>query len=238
MKNLEMIKELELEVTLAQVSNEEGRQIVAKACDELYGIIEEGLYNKYGSSAINDAFADLCTGDFAEPFMCEQKKDKFQFYKKIYIENITTEESKKGNLNDFIDLTKKEGGCTFNLNTSEINPERGYAVAMANRELVIDNLTPEILKGYIEFNIDKLADVDYFIGSWASDGKVYLDTVNIVNNLEDAIIIGMNNDQLAIFDLSLGKEIKLPGRQTSGTNTQNSTYNKIKVSQLIGSLSK
>ena len=88
MKNLEKIKELELAVMSAQVSNEEGRQIVVKACDNLYDIIEEGLYNQYGQSAVNDAFSDLCAGNFAEPFMCEQKKGKFQFYKKIYVENI------------------------------------------------------------------------------------------------------------------------------------------------------
>ena len=85
MDYLEAIKELELEVKSAQVSNEEGRLTVAKACDKLYDMMEEALYNQYGDSAINDAFSDLCKGNFSEPFTCEQKKNKFQFYKKIYI---------------------------------------------------------------------------------------------------------------------------------------------------------
>ncbi|MDC0009174.1 hypothetical protein OAE03_01485 [Winogradskyella sp.] len=85
MDYLEAIKELELEVKSAQVSNEEGRLTVAKACDKLYDMMEGTLYNRYGDSAINDAFLDLCKGNFSEPFTCERKKDKFQFYKKIYI---------------------------------------------------------------------------------------------------------------------------------------------------------
>ena len=85
MDYLEKVNELDLEVTSAQVSNEEGRLTVAKACDRLYDMMEEVLYNQYGDSAINDAFSDLCKGNFSEPFTCEQKKDKFQFYKKIYI---------------------------------------------------------------------------------------------------------------------------------------------------------
>jgi ketol-acid reductoisomerase len=83
MKNL--ITELENEVKNAQTPTVNGRQIVANACKKLYEAIEECLYNKYGEEAIKDAYKDLCNGNFAEPFLCEQKKQKFELYKNIYL---------------------------------------------------------------------------------------------------------------------------------------------------------
>lgn len=88
MKTLEKLTELESQVNEAKTYNAEGRQIVANSCKELYNLVEEGFYNQYGEEAINDAYADLCNGNFAEPFMCEQKKSRFLLYKKIYTENI------------------------------------------------------------------------------------------------------------------------------------------------------
>jgi pseudouridine-5'-phosphate glycosidase len=80
MKNLETLKE---QVRLAKTANSEGRQLVANSCKELYNIIEEDLYNKYGEVAVNDAYKDLCNGNFAEPFLCEKMKEKFELYANI-----------------------------------------------------------------------------------------------------------------------------------------------------------
>lgn len=85
---VEKIERLKNEVKEAKTPTTEGRQTVANNCKELYNIIEAGLYEKYGEDAINDAYNDLCNGNFAEPFMCEQKKDKFTLYANIYISKI------------------------------------------------------------------------------------------------------------------------------------------------------
>ena len=89
MKTLEnKIQELEIAVIGAKTFNADGRQIVVNSCKDLYDLIEEGLYNKYGEGAIADAYEDLCKGNFAEPFMCEQKKSKFTLYKTIFADKI------------------------------------------------------------------------------------------------------------------------------------------------------
>ena len=85
---VEKIKKLKNEVEEAQTPTAEGRQVVANNSKELYNTIEKGLYEKYGEDAIKDAYSDLCEGNFAEPFMCEQKKGKFELYKTIYINNV------------------------------------------------------------------------------------------------------------------------------------------------------
>lgn len=88
MKTATRIKELKVNVMSANTANAIERQVIVKACKELYNTIEEGLYNQYGQNAVNDAYSDLCNGNFAEPFMCEQKKAKFELYSTIYIKNI------------------------------------------------------------------------------------------------------------------------------------------------------
>ena len=88
MKTLETITELETQVHDAKTYNTDGRQIVANACKKLYHLIEEDYHNAGADCLLEDMYNDLTSGNFAEPFMCEQKKGKFLLYKKMYIENV------------------------------------------------------------------------------------------------------------------------------------------------------
>ena len=75
-------------VNSAKTFNSEGRQLVVYSCKELYNMIEADFFDKFGIESVNDAYADLCEGNFAEPFLCEKKKEKFTLYKTIYVNNI------------------------------------------------------------------------------------------------------------------------------------------------------
>lgn len=88
METLKTIEILKSEVKAAKTYDSNGRQLVVDSCRKLYNLIEEGLYGKYGQNAVNDAYNDLCNGNFAEPFYCEKKKGKFELYAKIYVENV------------------------------------------------------------------------------------------------------------------------------------------------------
>jgi len=88
MKTLNRIAELETQVRNAKTYNADGRQIVVNACKELYNLIEEDYHNAGADVLIEDMHKELTAGDFAEPFMCEQKKSKFELYKTIYINNV------------------------------------------------------------------------------------------------------------------------------------------------------
>ncbi|KKK76036.1 hypothetical protein LCGC14_2867760, partial [marine sediment metagenome] len=68
--------------------NADGRQIVVNSLQELYNLIEEDYHNAGADCLLEDMHKDLTAGNFAEPFMCEQKKGKFSLYKTIYIENV------------------------------------------------------------------------------------------------------------------------------------------------------
>jgi len=88
MTTLNRIAELETQVTNAKTYNADGRQVVVNACKELYNLIEEDYNNAGAGVLLEDMLTDLTAENFAEPFMCEQKKSKFELYKTIYINNV------------------------------------------------------------------------------------------------------------------------------------------------------
>lgn len=88
METLEKIKALENEVKSASACTTTGRQIVAKACKELYLLIEDDVYNAGLEWMLEGIYLDTCTGSFAEPFMCELKKTTFSTINTIYHNTI------------------------------------------------------------------------------------------------------------------------------------------------------
>lgn len=85
---IEKLNELQAKVNSALTAEASGRQIVADCCKELYKTIEEDVHNADADWMLRGMYEDLCQGNFAEPFMCEQKKVAFATVKKIYEDNI------------------------------------------------------------------------------------------------------------------------------------------------------
>ena len=90
MKTLEKINELTSKVNNALTSSVEGRQVVANSCRELYNLIEEDVYNAGCEWMLKGMYNDLTSGNFAEPFMCEKKKETFSTIVNIYNTRIIT----------------------------------------------------------------------------------------------------------------------------------------------------
>ena len=62
----------------------EGRQTVSTLCEELYRSIEQDIYDAGSEWMLKGIYEDLCKGNFAEPFMCEKKKETFMSVVEIY----------------------------------------------------------------------------------------------------------------------------------------------------------
>lgn len=133
------------------------------------------------------------------------------------------------NLKNFILEALNSNGGSYNINTGEYNPKDGYMVSIADCEQVVNanDFTEETLKAYIENNIDLFVNEKYFIGLWINDGKIYIDASIKLNDLTEACYIGLNNNQLAIYDNANAVAIHLPSPQRSGTITQQRTYNRM-----------
>lgn len=84
MTTLERIEELSAIVIGANTSTFEGRQYVVKSCRELYNAIEEDVYKAGLAWMLKGMYAELCGGNFAEPFMCEKKKSSFSTVVQVY----------------------------------------------------------------------------------------------------------------------------------------------------------
>lgn len=88
MTTLSKISELTILVNGASTATIEGRQILAIYCKELYNLIEKDIYNTDKEWMLEGIYNDLCSGDFGEPFMCEQKKTIFNTVVHIYNKRI------------------------------------------------------------------------------------------------------------------------------------------------------
>ena len=78
------IEEMTALVMSAQTATVEGRQIISDNCEKLYMAIEEDVHNAGCDWMLKGMYDDLCNGNFAEPFMCEQKKSIFASVVEVY----------------------------------------------------------------------------------------------------------------------------------------------------------
>ena len=85
---IKTIENLQAIVNSASTQTVEGRQTVANSCKELYNLIEEDVCNADKEWMLKGMYTDLCNGNFAEPFMCEQKKSTFNTVIAIYNERV------------------------------------------------------------------------------------------------------------------------------------------------------
>ncbi len=74
-----------------------------------------------------------------------------------------------------------------------------------------------VLMDYLVKNQILLKDPDHYFGAWLNNetGMVHLDVSMIVDTEEEAQTLGLENKQLAFFDLAGVKEISVIGMEPS-----------------------
>ena len=119
------------------------------------------------------------------------------------------------NLINFRNAIINNGGASYNLLNGEFNPDNGYMVSIKGHEQVTrfnkQNLQHEIAR-YIRSKADILISglsEDKFIGAWIEDDNLVLDVSIKVDSLDDALQIGKENEQRAIFDCKNSVTINL-----------------------------
>lgn len=113
----------------------------------------------------------------------------------------------------------REKGITLEYDTilkklKEFNSSDGFMVSLESYEMKInyegDYDIIESIEGYFKMyeNIFKTCG-NKFLGVWIDEGTAYLDISVQISNLNEAMQVGIENKQLAIYDLSKGESIKL-----------------------------
>lgn len=104
-----------------------------------------------------------------------------------------------------MELTLKNGGHTLE------NEKSGrYVVATGINETIVKELNETVLKEYHD-TIKALNNDSYTLGTWFNKKNelFYLDTVELVNDLEKAKKLGKERNEIAIYDLKENVEIEL-----------------------------
>jgi hypothetical protein len=106
-----------------------------------------------------------------------------------------------------------KGGFTYNPRTDS-EPKRGYAVAAHPERGEIhaeEGFSAEDLRAFRDRNADLLTNPRLHIGAWTDEGKIYLDIVEVEPNRRVARKLGRERNQIAIYDLKTGTEIRTGG---------------------------
>ena len=99
------------------------------------------------------------------------------------------------------------GGASINL-ASGSTPDAGYMVSRAGSEIVISR---DHLEQFTQAYHEELDSSDTYLGVWEDDetGLVYLDISDNLDNLDTAVALGAEREQLAVYAVEQGETIRL-----------------------------
>lgn len=125
------------------------------------------------------------------------------------------------------DLHKQNGGSTYNLTHGNLAGTDNYAVAAhPERGKVLEHEpTAEDIQRFAGDNKDLLVNPEKSIGTWhdTSNNTHALDVVHTIPSRDEAVALGKQNDQKAIFGLKNNEEIPTGGTGAAPTVTKSST---------------
>ena len=113
---------------------------------------------------------------------------------------------------------QKEGGFSLTANKDVADPN-GYFCALKGYEqqVPLDQLTPEVIKNYIQSHAQELAsDANLLVGAWLNGAICYFDLAKKFFDLDEAMTAAKQNEQLAIWDGVHQQEI--PVLKTASTD--------------------
>lgn len=115
------------------------------------------------------------------------------------------------NLKNIINEGLKSGGFTIDRNYQSIKTKKGYMVSLANSEQTYNiNTDLNILENAITEYQKKIATKrNYYIGLWVDNDIIYLDISKHYTSKNQAIKVGIDNEQLAIYDIKNQSSIYL-----------------------------
>lgn len=103
----------------------------------------------------------------------------------------------------------KQGYGTFTRHGETVEPTEGYAVGGQTYGLELHSEWPYLTKlnGIRAYVTALPVQVDY-VGAWTHDGTLYLDATTIVSDRDEAVRLGKERKQIAIYDFATGEDIQ------------------------------
>jgi len=128
----------------------------------------------------------------------------------------TIKEQNKSNAKKLIDLTLKNGGSSFNCDLEVINFKKGFAVSTweISQTSNLESLEKKLNRfpSGKRFNWRRSCNEGQFYGLWIDDNRVFhLDRCDLISDYYQAVQLGKDNAQKAIYDFKNEIEINLEG---------------------------
>jgi len=109
------------------------------------------------------------------------------------------------------------GGFTWRTSDGRY-PDKGFAVAVAKgpERIVPGTLTAADIDSFMEEHADVIKagnavfNGGVCIGAWLDNGNWYLDLSIVCRSLDEALVLGRQNRQLAVYDLEGAQSISIP----------------------------
>lgn len=103
-----------------------------------------------------------------------------------------------------------KGGATLDRDLQPIDTKTGYMVSYFETEKTFD-LNGIDYEAISKLILKRQADLkeNEYLGFWVYKGKLYIDISILINDLKQARQVGINNNQLAIYDLKNDKSIEI-----------------------------
>lgn len=102
-------------------------------------------------------------------------------------------------------------GFSYNINNGDSNPETGYMVSRKGYEQTAPQGCDLVAYGrnYFLLHAEQLADPTAYMGCWYNAGQFVFDISDNIAMMDNAIELGMRNNQEAIWDCASGSEYRL-----------------------------
>lgn len=114
-----------------------------------------------------------------------------------------------------LDLTRSifsgETGFSVNFRSGQPAPEIGYMVAIVGYESIIGGAGFAVrdLQSYVDAFEAILDADDHYLGFWVTPREDFIDASERVEGLQDAVALGLQRNQYAIYDLAKGEDYVL-----------------------------
>lgn len=118
------------------------------------------------------------------------------------------------------------GGSTQSAIAGVPTTASGYAVSLPGHERRLQRfkggqVSLNFIEHYAEQHRAVLAQPGRFLGAWLDEGTLYLDVTEVHAEFATAVRLGWERNQLAIYNIGTGEEIKTrPGRRVTLTAEQ------------------
>ena len=108
-------------------------------------------------------------------------------------------------------------GATFDIRTREFkkegfavaDPAQAYEAEQKHSSAVFAEEGQKLIGEFIKKWKDELAEPNKYVGAWLDGGNYYLDVATVVMDRDQAIDMGQQTDQIAIWDLGAEEAIRL-----------------------------